>query len=466
MKIIALLLSSFVALPISTLSNLPVKKAFDTKGTIYYDLSETEVKNYYNSINNSTGGDAGLDKLQTLLKQNQVKVNYTSGSSKKSTAWYGYYLYERDYNLSPLEDTEKDGNYKTSGIWIQSLYVPYPIYIEAQINKGNFKYKDSKGIEHTGTFQNSKVQFDREHVFPKSYGFNGAGDQYQNLTVGCDAHNLHIGEHFGNSAGHNNYPYGNVLESEKIDTNAIKDGLTSTIIGYLGKNKNGDKVFEPTLLKDKGDIARSIFYMCARYHTYEQSNISSENDISPALTLVDSDPGFGGKTIEPSETKDNPAKYGVLSDLLERNKLDPVDQFEVHRNNLVYNSVNGNRNPFVDYPNWADYCYGDKKSETLSTDSPKLISNTSSETPQSESTSPSTNTDTKDDTSTNQVEESPIMKFIKSVPMWAWIVAGVVVLALIIAILILAGSKGRKKVAKQAIKYANKVTKNKTKKRK
>ena len=49
---------------------------------------------------------------------------------------------------------------------------------------------------------------------------------------------------------------------------------------------------------------------------------------------------------------------GLLSDLLAWNKKDPVDEYEVHRNNLLYKNYTNNRNPFIDFPNWADAIWG------------------------------------------------------------------------------------------------------------
>ena len=47
-----------------------------------------------------------------------------------------------------------------------------------------------------------------------------------------------------------------------------------------------------------------------------------------------------------------------MEDLLEWNKLDPVDNHEIHRNNLCHKFVQGNRNPYIDYPQWADIAFG------------------------------------------------------------------------------------------------------------
>jgi hypothetical protein len=48
---------------------------------------------------------------------------------------------------------------------------------------------------------------------------------------------------------------------------------------------------------------------------------------------------------------------GVLSDLLAWNASDPVDAFEMNRNEVIYD-FQGNRNPFVDHPELAEHLWG------------------------------------------------------------------------------------------------------------
>ena len=45
---------------------------------------------------------------------------------------------------------------------------------------------------------------------------------------------------------------------------------------------------------------------------------------------------------------------------------DPVSAFEISRNDLIYHNIQGNRNPFVDYPNWANACFDPENSDGIS----------------------------------------------------------------------------------------------------
>ncbi|PKK86896.1 MAG: hypothetical protein CVV63_03100, partial [Tenericutes bacterium HGW-Tenericutes-8] len=87
----------------------------------------------------------------------------------------------------------------------------------------------------------------------------------------------------------------------------------------------------PDRTEIRGDIARILFYMDIRYDN---------------LKLV---------YLSGSQT---PAKYqmGDLATLLAWHVMDPVDDFEMNRNNVIYGYQN-NRNPFIDHPELVSYIY-------------------------------------------------------------------------------------------------------------
>ena len=94
-----------------------------------------------------------------------------------------------------------------------------------------------------------------------------------------------------------------------------------------------------------------MFYMPARYFDYEDV-------LHPKLELVN------GTPLPVTGSASVSGKAGDLATLLEWNELDPVDEFEIHRNNLIYNNYQLNRNPFIDYPQWARIAYDSSYSGT------------------------------------------------------------------------------------------------------
>lgn len=88
--------------------------------------------------------------------------------------------------------------------------------------------------------------------------------------------------------------------------------------------------------KFKGDVARSVFYMAVRYNGLEIVN------------------GF---------PEGNVGEFGDLATLLDWHRNDPPDDFEMNRNNVVYN-WQFNRNPFIDQPDMIEYIWGDMIGET------------------------------------------------------------------------------------------------------
>jgi hypothetical protein len=91
---------------------------------------------------------------------------------------------------------------------------------------------------------------------------------------------------------------------------------------------------EGTLGSFRGDVARAVFYLSIRFN---------------GLSVVD-------------EFPENTGQLGDLQTLLQWHLDDPVDDFEMNRNNIVYTWQN-NRNPFIDYPELANYIWGNNQGE-------------------------------------------------------------------------------------------------------
>lgn len=301
---------------------------------IFRDLTDEEVKDYYSSLANDDGikGDQLLDELQTIISKDHTQISNSRAWDKN---WTIFLLIDRNYEEDPLTQEEiSSQEWKKDNVIVNPLYTDDRLWVKS----------DDR-------------HFDREHMWPKSRGFKDKYDISETLTeqpyAATDMHNLRMGESRNNQSGHNNKPYGEV--ADKSSATQIVDAYSNQVTGYCGKNANGITVYEPRD-EDKGDIARALFYMATRYHNY----VDTET-FQPSLKLVstfESD-SVATATLTCDSTKETSATYGMLDDLLKWHKEDPVDEFEIHRNNLVYNAVQGNRNPYVDYPEWAEVAFGE-----------------------------------------------------------------------------------------------------------
>lgn len=164
--------------------------------------------------------------------------------------------------------------------------------------------------------------YNREHTFPQSWFGSSSSD-----TIYTDLYNLYPTDSYVNTRRNNN-PYGEVSSPSWTSLNGSKLGPCSRY-GYTGT------VFEP--LDDfKGDLARNYFYIATRY----QTDIAGWAPLSPEGDAV-----LDGTSYPCFET-------WFLDMLLDWNEADPVSQKEIDRNNAVY-AIQGNRNPFIDHPEYA-----------------------------------------------------------------------------------------------------------------
>ncbi|MEU4380778.1 endonuclease [Micromonospora echinofusca] len=87
----------------------------------------------------------------------------------------------------------------------------------------------------------------------------------------------------------------------------------------------------------KGDVARMIMYMAIRYEGTD---------------------GWPNLELNQSVNNGTAPYHGKMSVLLQWNQADPPDAFEKRRNQRIYERWQGNRNPFVDHPEWAGAIWG------------------------------------------------------------------------------------------------------------
>ena len=171
---------------------------------------------------------------------------------------------------------------------------------------------------------NSGNGWSREHVWAKSHGDFGTS-----TGTGTDVHNLKPADVSINSTRNNR------------DFDDGGDAVTdsSPPSGYNGSTDcfKTSTTFEPPDSL-KGDIARIIFYMVVRYEG-ENGEVDLE-----MVNYADSSPSG-----EPY--------HGVQSTLYSWHVADAVSSFEQNRNDVIY-SYQGNRNPFIDHPEYANYLWG------------------------------------------------------------------------------------------------------------
>lgn len=180
--------------------------------------------------------------------------------------------------------------------------------------------------------------YNREHVWCQSL----SGGLWGTSGGGADMHHIRPDENRLNSTRGNN-KYGYVTHSSSTEKYAILGNKTSPTIKALGGYCD-NKSFEP-IDASKGDVARILMYMYTHY-----------NNASNVYGTVNSSQTSGNLPITNIVNASNASAAWDM--LLEWNELDPVSIYEINRNNRV-SEYQGNRNPFIDYPDLANCIWGD-----------------------------------------------------------------------------------------------------------
>ena len=184
------------------------------------------------------------------------------------------------------------------------------------------------------------TEYNREHTWPKSYGFTADSSSNYPYT---DTHMLFLSDS-GYNSSRGNKPYANCLSGCTERTTVAHNGEGGGSGVFPGNSNWYDTTYWQTWGDRKGDVARALLYMDVRY---EGGTHGVTGAAEPDLILTD-DPGL----IQSSSSNLSVAYMGRLADLLQWHAEDPVDAKEQLRNEAVY-SYQGNRNPFIDHPEWA-----------------------------------------------------------------------------------------------------------------
>ena len=179
--------------------------------------------------------------------------------------------------------------------------------------------------------------WNREHMWPNSYGLDSSGPEYSDLF------NLRAEDATVNSSrGNKFYDIGNVFDpnfrnpahEEALDCVSDTDSWSPPFVS-------------------RGDVARAMFYMDVRY-----SGEDGEPDLilTSNLSHIQSDTNFMGR----------------LAMLLRWHIEDPVDDAERLRNDLIFTEYQHNRNPFVDHPEWVESVFWPQLRVMISQPNPEI----------------------------------------------------------------------------------------------
>ncbi|MDE5913791.1 MAG: endonuclease [Muribaculaceae bacterium] len=171
----------------------------------------------------------------------------------------------------------------------------------------------------------------REHSLPKSW-WGGS----TTIPAYVDLNHLYPSEAKANQAK-SNYPLGVVDRSTSV---RFDNGVSLVGFAVTGQGGGAAYVFEPDD-EYKGDFARTYFYMATCYQnlTWKYTYMLS-NNLYPTLN------GWSQEL------------------LLKWHRQDPVSQKEIDRNEVIY-SIQANRNPFIDFPELAEYIWGENKGDAF-----------------------------------------------------------------------------------------------------
>jgi uncharacterized repeat protein (TIGR01451 family) len=193
--------------------------------------------------------------------------------------------------------------------------------------------------------------YNREHSWPQSYGFPDEGVTNSPRT---DCHHLFL-DQVQSNADRGNKPFGTCNAGCTQIATVSNNGHGGVGGGYPGDSNwymgsDGPTGTFEVWSHRKGDVARAQLYLDVRY---EGGNHDATGFAEPDLILTDNT----GQIATTGSNTTGTAYMGRLAVLLQWHQADPPDAEEQNRNDVVWR-YQGNRNPFVDHPEWVQCVFG------------------------------------------------------------------------------------------------------------
>ena len=314
--LISVLISAAITVSAGALGELPASNS--KQRHIPCEALSAQAQAYYT-------GDNSYDRLSTLSGADDTSTSYCATLNNElytalhalMSETHSYYTAYKGYGSNSLAYYWNS----TDAVQSSSSYIMF--------------YSDIPS-------DTSGVMLNREHIWPKSrasYGEHNGGSDLHHLRPAVDKINSAKSDHlFGDING---------LYTEGV-SQVVYNG---ELYAYVKKDLD---LFE---CKDdvKGDVARILLYVYCRW---EQPNLYTDMTDDLPAPESDSKSNSGKRVIESLDT------------LLNWCMSDPVDTWEMERNDLTQ-SIQGNRNVFIDYPELAWRMFGRTAPDDMTTPSGK-----------------------------------------------------------------------------------------------
>ena len=296
------------------------KHLSDSYPAHFYDVEITDYNfDHPNSGGTSgsgtTGGSTTYEPFTDTVDTGDLVEHYASCKGKTGMALF-----------DELKTVSKKGYHSLGydGLW--NAYKVTDLKSDGYINDYYSCISKYKPGDHASKYLKEGDMYNREHSIPKSWWGGSTANQ------GCDIYIIYPTDGKINSV-RSNFPFGEVSSFTNAAANNYCGLGDSNFPGCSGT------VFEPND-QWKGDFARTYFYTCVAWNSTTFTN----GDGSKVFTSSISSPNFGLTTY----ARNLFVKWA---------HEDPVDDWERHRNNGGQ-KTQGNRNPFIDHPEYIDAIWG------------------------------------------------------------------------------------------------------------